>query len=143
MESLEKYGSFSLMENKFLAKFLRSVNSIAGFFGIIIVCVCIAAAFAWPLWFWATNYSVSYTFCVLAVCAALACWQIVRIAKNSSPRRVAFVFLRILIAVTGIVVTARLILSGKRFVAIPVFIGFIVISIIVSSVGKSRGSVKN
>lgn len=131
------------MENKFLAKFLRSVNSIAGFFGIIIVCVCIAAVFAWPLWFWATNYSVSYTFCVLAVCAVLACWQIVRIVKNSSPRRVAFVFLRILIAATGIVVTVRLILNGKRFVAIPVFIGFIVISIIVSSVGKSRGSVKN
>lgn len=130
------------MENRLLKKILRSLGAMAGGFGIIFLCVGLAAVFAWPLWFWATNFSCSYTACILAVSAALLIWQIVRVARKSSARHVIFVFLRILIVALGIAATAWLILSGKRFVAVGIFIGFIFVMISVSSLEKPRGAAK-
>lgn len=106
-----------MAKNSFYAKFLHSCAMFASVFCLVLLCVCISAAFAMPLWFWATNSASTYTAFVLTAIAVFFVWQIIRAVRKTSARNAVFIFLRIAIICGSIFFAIRFVLSGRRLFA--------------------------
>lgn len=128
------------MNKQFFLKLSRSLASFCGIAGVIALCVAVAAGFVWPLWFWATVSSNSYTLCVVVIMCVLLMWQIIKLAKKSSARKVAVTLAKIIIAVSFIFTAGFLVLQGKRFLAIPIVIAVIILEAVIGAVGKKKES---
>lgn len=126
------------MNRQFFFKLSRSLVSFCGILGVIALCVAVAAGFVWPLWFWATTSSNTYSFCVVVIICLLLFWQIIKLAKKSSFRKTALTLAKIIVMALCIFAAAFLVLQGKRFFAIPVVIAGIILEAVIGAVGKKK-----
>lgn len=126
------------VNRQFFLKLFRSLASFSSIVGVIALCVAVAAGFVWPLWFWATVSSNSYTLCVVVIICVLLSWQIIKLAKKSSVRKVAITLAKIIVAASCIFAAGFLVLQGKRFFAIPVVIAGIILEAVIGAVGKKK-----
>ncbi|MCR5171877.1 MAG: hypothetical protein K6B73_03310 [Treponema sp.] len=112
-------------------------------FALVALCCIIGSAFVYPLWYFATTLPHTYTLVFMTIFCAVLLFLAVKKVISAGFYKTFIFLLKVLVILAGIAACIALIMSGRRFFAIPVFIATLLIYGVLSFTLKPKELVVN